>query len=62
MKKLLYLTFILTLAALIQTGGADAAEKLTVGNTGNSIKPAMVVLAHQMGYYKDEGWCRSVRS
>ena len=55
MKKLLYLTFILALAALIQTGGADAAEKLTVGNTGNSIKPAMVVLAHQMGYYKDEG-------
>ena len=33
--------------------GSD--NTLLVGNTGNSIKPAMVVLANEMGYYKDEG-------
>lgn len=55
MRKLLFLTFILAFAAFIQADGALAADKLTVGNTGSSIKPAMVVLAHQMGYYKEEG-------
>ena len=32
-----------------------AENTLLVGNTGNSIKPAMVVLAAEMGYYRDEG-------
>ena len=45
-------------AALIFTAACTPfayAETLLVGNMGNSIKPAMIVLAHQMGYYKDEG-------
>lgn len=39
------------------TEAAEAVEpvSLKVGNTGNGIKPAMVVLAHQMGYYEEEG-------
>lgn len=32
-----------------------APATLTVGNTGSSIKPAMVVLAHEKGFYRDEG-------
>lgn len=34
---------------------AGEKTKLVVGNTGGSIKPAMVVLAHEMGYYEEEG-------
>ena len=55
MKKFLFFAFILTFAALAAPAGSWATEKLTVGNTGSSIKPAMVVLAHRMGYYRDEG-------
>ena len=34
---------------------ADEPTSLVVGNTGNSIKAAMVVLASEMGYYEEEG-------
>lgn len=56
-KHIIALTAMALLFALITSlpASADAKHTLTVGNTGNSIKPAMVVLAQQMGYYKDEG-------
>lgn len=36
-------------------GKEKAAASLSVGITGSSIKAAMVVLAQEMGYYKEEG-------
>lgn len=42
------------LAALCETAWANP-NALTVGNGANSIKPAMVVLAHEKGFYRDEG-------
>lgn len=55
MKKSLILAAALLAFAAFWAAGTQAAEKLTVGNMGSSIKPAMVVLAQQMGYYGDEG-------
>ncbi|OUO91347.1 ABC transporter substrate-binding protein [Cloacibacillus sp. An23] len=47
---------LLLAAALLFPAASEAGEAaLRVGNMGNSIKPAMVVLAHMMGYYSDEG-------
>lgn len=37
------------------TKKAAEPEVLKVGNMGTSIKAAMVVLAHEMGYYEEEG-------
>lgn len=41
---------------------ADEPTSLVVGNTGNSIKAAMVVLASEMGYYEEEGLDMSFES
>ena len=49
-----------TLLGILMAGmtvNVQAAEEnsLVVGNMGNSIKAAMVVLASEMGYYEEEG-------
>lgn len=52
------LTAVLMAAALAGCGKKTDGEELTtlkVGNIGNGIKAAMVVLAHEMGYYEEEG-------
>lgn len=54
MKNIFYAAALAVLILLPVAAMAETAE-LRVGNMGNSIKPAMVVLAHEMGYYKDEG-------
>lgn len=57
MKKLISILMLSTI--LLSVSGCAKSSKelvpLKVGNTGNSIKPAMVVLAHELGYYKEEG-------
>ncbi|MEG1823458.1 MAG: ABC transporter substrate-binding protein [Cloacibacillus sp.] len=55
MKKIILKLLTLTFIIMASAPSAIAAQTLTVGNTGSSIKPAMIVLAQQMGYYKDEG-------
>lgn len=54
MKNIFYAAALALLIFLPSSARAGDTE-LRVGNMGNSIKPAMVVLAHEMGYYKDEG-------
>lgn len=54
MKNIFYAVALALLIFLPSSARAGDTE-LRVGNMGNSIKPAMVVLAHEMGYYKDEG-------
>lgn len=57
MKQLL--SILVLSAMLLSISGCAKQGKetvsLKVGNTGNSIKPAMVVLAHELGYYQEEG-------
>ena len=54
MKNIFYAAALALLIFLPAAARAGETE-LRVGNMGSSIKPAMVVLAHEMGYYKDEG-------
>ena len=54
MKNTFYAAALALLIFLPAAARAGETE-LRVGNMGSSIKPAMVVLAHEMGYYKDEG-------
>lgn len=58
MKKRIGMLFLCAVGAAALLGGCGKKEEnvsLKVGNTGNGIKPAMVVLAHEMGYYEEEG-------
>lgn len=55
LKNGLRILGVLTLSAAICKSAWASPQALTVGNTGSSIKPAMVVLAHEKGFYRDEG-------
>ena len=55
MMKKSYFVLLAALFSLAAFSPSYAAPLLTVGNTGNSIKPAMIVLAQEMGYYREEG-------
>lgn len=56
MKKRIVFTAAMGMAlAMGASALAEEGDGLTVGNTGNSIKASMVVLAAEMGYYEEEG-------
>ncbi|HCL80595.1 MAG TPA: hypothetical protein DIC53_11595 [Synergistaceae bacterium] len=57
MKRIVRGLLVCVLGAAVCTASPVWAEKpvITVANTGTSIKAAMIVLAHQMGYYGEEG-------
>lgn len=57
MKKLVTLIILVVCPSFFLFSAASAAAeyKLRVGQTGTSIKAAMVVLAHELGYYREEG-------